>query len=264
MTFSEAAMIMMSGGNSNIQPLSITANGSYEASKDVAGYNPVIVNVPTDAVTEGISITTNGTYTPSKGVDGYNPVIVNVDDKYDEGYADGEAAVKAKIQSKIITVNGVYYASKDDLDGFDPINVQVPDKYQDGYDKGYSDGFEFASNAFSGVVDETKLYTAVMDLSEPVYDGQYPGLNWIYVRLYKTSDLNTELSHNNIWPTNMHNCYYAKIIKLWWGSSNTLHYQLRSYNSDKTVEFRPEGNTSGTPIAWYGCNNTNTNVIVKY
>ena len=233
MTFSEAAMIMMSGGNSNIQPLSITANGSYEASGDV---------------------------------DGYNPVIVNVDDRYDEGYADGEAdgeaAVKAKIQSKTITANGVYYAADDDLDGFDPINVQVPDKYQDGYDTGYSDGFEFASNAFSGVVDDSKLYTVVMDLSVPV--SGYTGLNFIYVRLFKTDDLNTELSHNNIWPTNMFNCYYAKITKLWWGSSNTLHYQLRSYNSDKTVEYRPEGNTIGTPVAWFSCNNANTNVIVKY
>ena len=241
MTFAEAAMIMMSGGGKVIQPLSVTKYGTYS------------IDAP-------------------DGVDGYNPVNVNVPDRYDEGYQDGynkghedgESAVKAKIQSKTITENGVYYAADDGLDGFDPINVQVPDKYQDGYNKGYSDGFEFASNAFNGIVDEGKLYTAVIDLSIPVWGGQYPGLNWIYIRLYKTSDLNTELSHNNIWPTNMYNCYYAKIIKLWWGSTNTLHYQLRSYNSDKTVEYRPEGNTLGTPIAWYSCNNANTNVIVKY
>lgn len=46
MTFSEAAMIMMSGGGKVIQPLTITANGSYEAPEGVNGFNPVLVNVP--------------------------------------------------------------------------------------------------------------------------------------------------------------------------------------------------------------------------
>lgn len=219
MTFSEAAMIMMSGGSKVIQPLSVTENGEYE--------------VP-------------------KGVDGYNPVNVNVDDRYDEGYQDGYSQGSEDTRTEILT------------NPDDPTHIAIHDEgYQDGYNDGYSDGFEFASNAFGGVVDENKLYTAVMDLSEPVSVWN-PGLNWIMVRLYYTSDLNTELSHNNTWPTNQFNCYYAKIIKLWWGSSNTLHYQLRSYNSDKTVEYRPEGNTIGTPIAWYSCNNANTNVIVKY
>ena len=59
MTFSEAAMIMMSGGGSAepvIQPLTVTENRKYE--------------VPA-------------------GVDGFNPVSVNVPDRYDEGYQDG-------------------------------------------------------------------------------------------------------------------------------------------------------------------------------
>ena len=59
MTFSAAAMIMMSGGGSAelvIQPLTVTENRKYE--------------VPA-------------------GVDGFNPVVVNVPDRYDEAYQDG-------------------------------------------------------------------------------------------------------------------------------------------------------------------------------
>ena len=101
MTFSEAAMIMMSGGKV-IQPITITQYGDYE------------IKAP-------------------EGVDGYNPIHVNLKDRYDEGhqegydegYADGEAAVKAKIQSKTITKNGTYYAADDGLYGFDPVNVNV-------------------------------------------------------------------------------------------------------------------------------------------
>ena len=52
MTFSEAAMIMMSGGSRVIQSLSVTQNGPYEAPKGVDGFNPVIVNVP-DRYDEG-------------------------------------------------------------------------------------------------------------------------------------------------------------------------------------------------------------------
>lgn len=59
MTFSEAAMIMMSGGKSAvIEPLMVTVNGKYEA---------------------------------PEGTDGYNPVNVSVPDRYDEGYQDGYA-----------------------------------------------------------------------------------------------------------------------------------------------------------------------------
>lgn len=45
MTFAEAAMIMMSGGDPVIQPLTVTENGKYEAPKGVAGFNPVEVKV---------------------------------------------------------------------------------------------------------------------------------------------------------------------------------------------------------------------------
>ena len=52
MTFAEAAMLMMSGGGANIQPLTVTQNGQYNAPKGVDGFNPVIVNVP-DRYDEG-------------------------------------------------------------------------------------------------------------------------------------------------------------------------------------------------------------------
>ena len=45
MTFAEAAMIMMSGGGVNIQPLTITQNGEYTAPAGVDGYNPITVSV---------------------------------------------------------------------------------------------------------------------------------------------------------------------------------------------------------------------------
>lgn len=97
------------GGGANIQSLTVTQNGRYDAPAGVDGYNPVDVNVP-DRYDEGYK-------------DGYDE---GSKDGYDEGYADGEAAVKAKIQSKTITKNGTYYAADDGLDGFDPVNVNVP------------------------------------------------------------------------------------------------------------------------------------------
>ena len=46
MTFAEAAMIMMSGGDPVVQPLTVTQNGKYDAPAGVDGFNPVLVNVP--------------------------------------------------------------------------------------------------------------------------------------------------------------------------------------------------------------------------
>lgn len=48
MTFTEAARIMMSK-NPVIEPLTITANGSYTASDGIAGYSPINVAVPTSS-----------------------------------------------------------------------------------------------------------------------------------------------------------------------------------------------------------------------
>lgn len=63
------------GGGANVQPISITQNGTYNAADyGCDGFNPVLVNVP--AAVKSITITRNGTYTPPAGYDGYNPVIV--------------------------------------------------------------------------------------------------------------------------------------------------------------------------------------------
>ena len=120
MTFSEAAMIMMSGGKSVvIKPLTVTKNGTYEKLAGTDGYSPVYVTVP-DRYEEGYQ---NG-YTQG----------------YSDGYTDGEEAVKAKIQSKTITANGTYSAATDGLDGFDPVIVNVPDRYEEGYIDGQENG----------------------------------------------------------------------------------------------------------------------------
>ena len=120
MTFSEAAMIMMSGGKSAvIKPLTVTKNGTYEKLAGTDGYSPVYVTVP-DRYDEGHQ-------------DGYTQ-------GYSDGYTDGEEAVKAKIQSKTITANGTYSAAADGLDGFNPVIVNVPDRYNEGYIDGYADG----------------------------------------------------------------------------------------------------------------------------
>ena len=163
MTFAEAAMIMMSGGGANIQPLTVTQNGRYDAPAGVDGYNPVDVNVP-DRYDEGYK------------------------DGYDEGYADGEAAVKAKIQSKTITKNGTYYAADDGLDGFGPVNVNVPDNYDDGYDKGYEDGWEVSASYYDGSGASTDkpylLHVYVGTVSVPGYQNTNP----VFFDIYEKKD----------------------------------------------------------------------------
>lgn len=46
MTAEEAAMIMMSGESTNIQPLTVVANGTQLIDSNIDGCNPVTVNVP--------------------------------------------------------------------------------------------------------------------------------------------------------------------------------------------------------------------------
>lgn len=79
MTFAEAAMIMMSGDSANIQPLTVTQNGQYNAPEGVDGFNPVIVNVPVSKpVIRSLTVTRNGRYDAADyGYDGFDPVIVN-------------------------------------------------------------------------------------------------------------------------------------------------------------------------------------------
>ena len=64
------------GGDIDVESLSVTENGSYNAGEGKA-YNPVIVNVQPDLITK--SITQNGTYQASSdNADGYSSVNVNV------------------------------------------------------------------------------------------------------------------------------------------------------------------------------------------
>lgn len=138
MTFSEAAMIMMSGGSKVIQPIAITQYGDYEikAPEGVDGYNPVHVTLKDRyqaGYTDGwmrcflniktITITKNGTYNAkSENLEGYNPVVVDVPDRYDEGKNE----VRSRIVSKTITANGTYAATAENLEGYNPVIVNVP------------------------------------------------------------------------------------------------------------------------------------------
>ena len=123
MTFAEAAMIMMSGGGTNIQPLTVTQNGQYNAPEGVSGYNPVIVNVPKNI--RSIIITRNGTYTAPAGVDGYNPVIVNnpyeILWKQEHGQTEEIDTGLTDEEDKPIIIDGL---PVDDID--DVINSGVP------------------------------------------------------------------------------------------------------------------------------------------
>lgn len=61
-----------------IQELNVNTNGTYNVPEGVTGYNPVVVNVESEAILETKVITANGTYTPSEGYNGFSSVIVNV------------------------------------------------------------------------------------------------------------------------------------------------------------------------------------------
>ena len=75
MSFIAGYILGLEEGGGNIQPLTVTQNGQYNAPEGVDGFNPVTVNVSKNI--RSITITRNGTYTAPAGVDGYNPVIVN-------------------------------------------------------------------------------------------------------------------------------------------------------------------------------------------
>lgn len=68
-------IIDQGGGGVEVEPLSVTENGTYTADEGTA-FSPVTVNVPT-IINEPLSVTENGTYTAPQG-SGYSPVTVNV------------------------------------------------------------------------------------------------------------------------------------------------------------------------------------------
>lgn len=205
MTFAEAAMIMMSGGDANIQSLTVTQNGWYNAPAGVDGYNPVDVNVP-DRYDEGHK------------------------DGYDEGYADGEAAVKAKIQSKTITKNGTYYAADDGLDGFDPVNVNVPDNYDDGY----LDGFESAMAYTAGEPDLSKkfyIYIGVQTLESS-------GEQYVQLNIFNSSDA-SEVTKQMTWGYGSDKSFDKTITGIVWSDdkAGTITVYATSYNKAHTEKY---------------------------
>ena len=98
----------------NLESLTVTANGTYQPTGDVDGYDRVTVNVPERIpVTESLSVTENGSYEPTGGVDGYDRVTVAVPPTIPD------------IESLTVTANGVYTASGD---GYNPVTVNVPER----------------------------------------------------------------------------------------------------------------------------------------
>lgn len=193
-------------------------------------------------VIQPLTVTQNGRYDAPAGVDGYNPVDVNVPDRYDDGYADGEAAVKAKIQSKTITKNGTYYAADDGLAGFDPVNVNVPDRYdegyKDGYDEGskdgYLDGFESAMAYNSGEPDLSKkfyIYIGVQTL-EP------SGAQYVQLNIFNSSDTSI-VTKKMSWGYGLDKSFDKTITGIVWSDdkNGTITVYATSYDKAHTEKY---------------------------
>ena len=131
--------------------LSATTNGTYTSE---TGYSAVTVDVASTGSSATLSsetFTLNGQYTPPQGVDGWSAVTVSVDtaSTYQEGYEDGEAAQKSRLQELTATTNHFTYI---DQDGYSAVTVNV-DTSGD-YSSGYTEGMAaqkalLASTAFT-------------------------------------------------------------------------------------------------------------------
>ena len=87
--YNDITVDVQGGGSAVIQPLTVTANGTYTVPTGVDGFNPIIVNITPNL--QDKTITANGTYTADNGYDGLRQVVV-----------DTPYAVKSSI---LITVN---------------------------------------------------------------------------------------------------------------------------------------------------------------
>lgn len=116
--------------------ITITQNGliviTPDAEYDGIGEIRIVTDVPQAAANlqyKEVEYTQNGEYTvlPDEDYDGMTEVAISVSvpatpDRYDEGYADGEAAQKAKLTTTTLTQNDTYTRT----DGWSAITVNVP------------------------------------------------------------------------------------------------------------------------------------------
>lgn len=92
----------------NIQPLSVTSNGTYTASGEVDGYSPIVVDVPEKKpVLTTLTATLNKTYTPPSGYDGYSSVTVNVPTSGGTGVAVYTQDVDIAESANSLSISGV-------------------------------------------------------------------------------------------------------------------------------------------------------------
>jgi len=77
--FLEGSIKSIGGKQPVIQSKTITENGTYNVPSGIDGFNPVVVNVPSQEpnIQERV-FASNGTFNPPEGVDGYAPVIIDV------------------------------------------------------------------------------------------------------------------------------------------------------------------------------------------
>ena len=100
-----------------IESLSVDENGTYEVPSGVDGYNPVVVDVPSNPpVLVQLNVTENGTYTPATGVDGFSQVEVNV------------PSVAPVLIPLSVNENGIF-TPQSGVDGFNSVTVALDNPY---------------------------------------------------------------------------------------------------------------------------------------
>lgn len=113
-TIGREVIVEVHDDDMTLDSLTVTANGTYQPTGGVDGYDRVTVNVPERIpVTESLSVTANGQYEPSGGADGFSDVTVQVPERVPD------------IEGLSVTANGTYTAEGD---GYNPVTVSVPER----------------------------------------------------------------------------------------------------------------------------------------